>query len=59
MSKRKLQLLLHYYLCKALCMCGALSCVKEVSVKIDRTSSMKSSLQTSFCIADTFYLGLV
>lgn len=58
MSKRKIFNFLALLLCKALCVHGAFSCVKEVSIKIERASCMKSSLQTSFCIADIFYLGV-
>lgn len=43
---------LHCYLCKALCVLDALSCV--VSVKTDGASYMKSSLQTNFCVTDIF-----
>lgn len=57
-AKGRSSTFLHYYLCKALCMHGAFSRVKEVSIKVERASYMKSSLQTSFCIADIFYLGV-
>jgi len=52
MSKSKIFNLL------VLCVHGALSYLKEASVEVERASYMKSSLQTSFCIADIFYLGV-